>query len=976
MRRLRHLPLALLVHAALVLPAPAQVGQRVTEVRVEQEGRAVTDPVVSALIQTAVGQPLSMADVRATIARLWSLGRYEDIRSSAEPVADGVRILFELVPVHAVDRVEFRGALGLAERDLRRLVADRFGAAPAAGRAAELVEALRQAYAERGYAQASISARIEETHDPDRASLVVDVDAGPRARIASVRIVQTDAEVPLVALGLPEIRPGAPYDAAAVDGDLRRWEERMRARGYYEARASQMAEFAPDATSAIVTLSVRRGPRVVVAFAGDPIPPRERDRLVPIREEASADEDLLEDAARAIERYLLARGYRDARVQYVPEERGEELRITFQVTRGPRHVIREVRFEGASALPAAELRRLMGLREGDPFVQAGLDAGARAIAGAYRAAGFIDVRVAPEVDVQVDPAAPADRAVLVTAAVVEGPQTLVRSLTVTGSTVWPEAQVAAWTGMGAGSPYSEAQLAAARDRIELEYRNRGYESAIVEVDVSRTADGAAADVRLRVTEGEVSVVDHILIVGNTRTSGRTIERELLLAPGQPLGFSALVESRARLAALGLFRRIDIEPLQQPGGRRDILVRVTELDPTTFGIGGGVEGGMALRTSPTGEAEERFEIAPRGFVEIGRRNLWGKNRSVNLFSRVSLRPRDLIEGGRPVEAASGYGFNEYRVVSTFREPRVLDTRADLQVIGIIEQAIRSSFNFSRRELRAEAGLVLSPLYRLLGRYSFQRTELFDEKFGPGDEEQPLIDRLFPQVRLSKFAGSFIRDTRDDLLDPTRGALFITDVDIAARGIGSEVGFAKALLQLSWFRRLPGPRRLVFGAAGRLGVARGFPREVVRTDDAGRPVVGPGGDPIVERVDGLPASERFFAGGGTSVRGFALDRLGNERTIGPTGFPTGGNSVVVGMSELRVNVFGNIDAAGFFDIGNVFPRAGDLDLADLRPAAGLGIRYRSPIGPLRVDVGFNLDRRELVPGRLERGAVWHFSFGQAF
>jgi outer membrane translocation and assembly module TamA len=175
----------------------------------------------------------------------------------------------------------------------------------------------------------------------------------------------------------------------------------------------------------------------------------------------------------------------------------------------------------------------------------------------------------------------------------------------------------------------------------------------------------------------------------------------------------------------------------------------------------------------------------------------------------------------------------------------------------------------------------------------------------------------------------------------------------------VGFVQTYLQGFYYRQLPVPRRVVLALGARIGLARGFTREV-------------GGLLIRD----LPASERFFAGGDTSVRGFSLDRLGNEQTITPNGFPTGGNSVVVLNSELRISVVGPLQATGFVDAGNVFPRASDLDFTDLRPAAGFGVMYRSPVGPIRVDLGFNLDPRELVPGTRERSKVLHILLGQAF
>ena len=135
------------------------------------------------------------------------------------------------------------------------------------------------------------------------------------------------------------------------------------------------------------------------------------------------------------------------------------------------------------------------------------------------------------------------------------------------------------------------------------------------------------------------------------------------------------------------------------------------------------------------------------------------------------------------------------------------------------------------------------------------------------------------------------------------------------------------------------------------------------------------PEVEIVTDLPASERFFTGGDTTVRGFALDRLGSEATLNADGFPTGGNAMVVLNLELRTPPVKGVGLVGFVDAGNVFLRASDVDLGELRAAAGVGIRYRSPLGPLRFDVGFKLDRRDFTNGS-ERRVVYHLSLGQAF
>jgi outer membrane protein assembly factor BamA len=429
-----------------------------------------------------------------------------------------------------------------------------------------------------------------------------------------------------------------------------------------------------------------------------------------------------------------------------------------------------------------------------------------------------------------------------------------------------------------------------------------------------------------------------------------------------------------LSGLGLFRRVNITELtHESEERRDVLVQVEEAPPTSITYGGGLEGQAILRpTGTNGQAEEHFEVAPRGSFEIARSNLWGKNRSVDLFTRASLKPRDVLttetstsSTTEPVTNSSSYGLNEYRVLGTYREPKLFNTRADLLLTAILDQAKRSSFNFRTREVRGEAGMHVTRRVSVAARYAFQHTNLFDEKFAPNDPVVPLIDRLFPQVRLSKVSNSIIRDSRDDVLDPSDGTFLALNTDVAMRAIGSQVGFAKTFAQAFEYFRLPLRRRIILATAQRLGVAHGFTRLVALPD---------GGFESTSQE--LPASERFFAGGDTTVRGFALDRLGTAETISSTGFPTGGNGDVIFNVELRVDTVKGLTGVTFIDAGNIFPKASDLTLMDLRPAAGFGVHYRSPIGPVRVELGFNLNRRELVPGQLERRTVLHISLGQAF
>jgi outer membrane protein insertion porin family len=970
----------LLISAAAEADIADYVGKPLADVRVELGGQAFAEPGVLELIQTRVGEPLRLEEVRESIDHLIGLGRFEDIRVYAEPstMRPGAVVLrWVLAPVQRIRVIDFSGSPRLDVSALREEIAERIGARPSVARQSEIIDVLRAYYAERGYRSPRIEPRVDAASVAELVTLVVAIDAGPRTRLGRLSVTGAPPIAPgrlLADLGLVV---GAPYDATTIAERVDRYEEDLRSLGHYEAAVDVSTEFSDDDSTADVTIDVDPGPRVRVVFAGDPLPDNRRDTLVPIREERSVDLDLLEDASRNIENFLRQQGYRSAQARYTREQRGGETVLTFTVTRGPLHTLAEAEIAGNVMLTNAQLAGLMQLKIGEPFVDTRVATVASALTELYRVRGFARVTVKP--DIRVDPSpqasATAPTPVSVRFLIVEGPQTTVGTVAVDGTTELPEGSIRALLTLTSGLPFYRPQLDADRAAIERLYRNEGFQSARVAADSTLADEGRRIDIQWMVREGPRTTIDHVLVTGNVHTSTDLIRREIALQPGQPLGEADIIESQRRLAALGLFRRVRIVEVPHGVSRKhDVLVEVEEAPATSVSEGVGIEAVRRLRRSPEGRAEARFEVAPRGFFEVTRRNLWGKNRSLSLFTRVSFRPRDpAIDSTDPTDSG-GYGFNEYRFVGTLREPRPFNQPGEAQLTGFFEQAVRSSFNFSRRGGRAEYARRMGTALTVSGRYAFDYTRLFDEQIRP--EDRLLVDRLFPQVRLSTLTGSVLRDSRNDVLDPERGTVTGLDASIAPRFAGSEVGFARTFLQAAVYRRLPGGSRFIVAAASRVGVATGFERRVDRLDAQGQPALGPEGQPIVDIVKDLPASERFFAGGDTTVRGFVLDQLGAADTLNDQGFPTGGNALVVLNLELRAPYWKGLGAVAFLDAGNVFKGAGDFSLADLRPAAGFGLRYRSPLGPLRFDLGFNLDRQVLRGGAQERGSVFHISLGQAF
>ena len=232
----------------------------------------------------------------------------------------------------------------------------------------------------------------------------------------------------------------------------------------------------------------------------------------------------------------------------------------------------------------------------------------------------------------------------------------------------------------------------------------------------------------------------------------------------------------------------------------------------------------------------------------------------------------------------------------------------------------------------------------------------------------MDRLFPKVRLSTLSASFVRNTRDDAFEPTRGSLVTFDGTLATRAMGSEVGFVKALFQGFTFKQVPLLRGAVIGGGARLGLGFGFPQLVLDPDGTGL---------YTNLEQEIPASERFFAGGDSSVRGFALDRLGSAKTLDYYGVSKGGNGLLIFNTELRVPLFSvkgyAVGGATFVDVGNVFARVSDMSLGDLRSGAGFGLRMQLPVGPLRMDFAWKLNPLRFADGTREDRFAWYITLG---
>jgi hypothetical protein len=294
---------------------------------------------------------------------------------------------------------------------------------------------------------------------------------------------------------------------------------------------------------AFIVVNLTRGPRVLVTFSGDPLPEADRERLVPIRAEGSADEDLLEDSSRAIERYLHDRGYRDADALYTREERDQELVITFEVDRGPRYLVRDVSVTGNTDIPELELRSLVKLEPGGSFVRATLAAGVDAIGSLYRSRGFTRVQVKAV-------------GVLVPKSLGPQPSTDMRIESCrTGRSCAP----CSWA-TALGEPPSEGHEAGLRAgvfRAEIAADRDGSTSvpaaAGSAVEMRTSGRRRRGGYRLPDCRGPQMMID---TSSSWAISASTQDHQRAVA-GKSHSVMALIGSRANLIALRLFRRIQI-----------------------------------------------------------------------------------------------------------------------------------------------------------------------------------------------------------------------------------------------------------------------------------------------------------------------------------------------------------------------------------------------------------------------------------
>ncbi|HVT57695.1 MAG TPA: POTRA domain-containing protein [Thermoanaerobaculia bacterium] len=883
------------------------------------------------VIEIEVGKPLDDTAVRHTLRNLVATGAASEVElyTSAEPA--GVVAMIVVRPVVEVSEVRISGALGLPEADLKAAVPQRVAQPLAEESVVQGVYSLQNLYEESGYFNASVHVAVDTKPALRQAVVTYQVASGPRATVAAIDF---DGHVaPLTPAALLErfkSRPGKPYARRAAEDEAERLQQWLVEKGYAAARVDKPRENVDRAANSVrLTYPISVGPLISLDVRGADAKKLKRKGLLPFLGAAGYDEALVQQALAKIKTYYQQQGHYKVKVEQSEQRSEAALHIVISIDPGAVYTLDAVDWRGNREIGSAQLVKLMAtaphslIRPGSGrLVQEVLDADLENIRSYYGLQGYTEAKVGPaEVDER-------GHVLRLTVPIVEGRRQRLVKLELLGVEKLDVAKLRQSLPLKESGPFHPTLLDQTLGAIRNAYAEKGFMRAQVSAEQDWDRSHTLVDVVIRVLEGPQRVVDRVIVRGNRRTGEQVIRRALAVKHGEPIGQTKLYELESSLYRLGIFSRVDVD-LTGSGldtAERDLLVRVEEGKAKSLTYGAGYD----------------TEHGPRALLGFSNNDLAGRAYSLRSDFRLAsgdIRARVLLNqpnlGRYDVPLSTGLFF--------------FDTK-------------ETSFRVQRWGARSEAVKVVS--HR---RYSLALDyRVVELRVNPGVALNS-IERQNRPYRLSSLVPSLLLDHRDDPLVPSRGWSSLVQLQYSFPALGSSAEFLKLFYQQTQYVNLGAPG--VLAGSVRLGGIEAF-----RSLGRGDPDV-----PATLPSSNIPIDERFFAGGSTTDRAYNLDLLGirGQSLLQPAGSgsfsPVGGNGLLLANFDYRFPIAGPIGGTLFFDLGNIWADWRDIRLNGLKSGLGVGVRYNSPIGPLRAEIGWKL-RRAHKPD--EPGYVVFLSFGNPF
>jgi len=959
------------------------------------------------LLPQKVGEPLDRNHVRDSMRTLYATGRFADIQAEAMPSGDGVVLTFVTSQNFFIGAVEVEGA-PTKPNGVQIVNAAKFqlGELYNQEKLTRALENIQQLMVENGYYEARVTAESTSNVTTQQVDILFHVTPGAQAHVGEIKVTGTSNLQPADVQSIAHMDPGDRLTAARITDSLQRLRKKFQKENRALAQVSIASqEYRKEKNVVDFTFQIDPGEVVVISAQGYHVSRGVMKREIPVYEENAVDDDLLNEGKRNLLDYLQTRGHFDAKVDIQKQSDGKTLNVTYQIDPGPLHKLVLVEITGnKDFLDTAKLRSYLQI---EPATRTShgrysgtlLKSDVATLEGLYRTNGFRQVKIETKVD---DDYQGQDNHLAVHLHIEEGPRTQVGEVQVVGNQKFKTSELPEMSTQS-GQPYSELELANDRERILNYYFNNGFPNATLDITTKASAsDLNREDVTFTIQEGEGFTVNHVMVAGTDHTRDYIVEREIQVKQGQPLSQQELLDTQTRLYNLGIFSQVDTA-VQNPRGDdplKNVLVQMEEAKRYTFTYGLGLEfetGQPAGSSKPTGSTG----VSPRVEFDVTRLNVFGRNQTLSFQSHVGrLQQRGLISYTVPKLLDS----DKWKLIYTVFYDNSLDvsTFTSQRLEGKID--VRQQFGNSGTEPGTRAG-PNSLTYRL--EFRRVRASNFANDFNAGE-----LAILSAPATVGGPGFTFIHDKRDNPLESTKGDYFTLDSFAASHYFGAEADFGRVLAQHSTYyalgkKRKPG-HQFILARSTSLGLQQPF---------RGTRVVPPGACPVNPHTGEtvcvgfplIPLPEQFFAGGGNSHRGFGLNQAGPRDPT--SGFPLGGTAEFVNNFELRMPpvtlpMLGEgFSFAVFHDMGNVFTSQHDMLKGLMRwhqpnpgpclpvvvsptgvvsnqcfdqfnqsgydytsHAVGVGVRYKTPIGPLRFDFGYNLN-----PTRYSREFTFPIPFG---
>jgi outer membrane protein insertion porin family len=959
--------------ATFQTPQEVYEGQTVSAIDLIANPHRDVEPLRPLIVQKT-GQPFSSADVQSTIAALQKQGGFPKVELNVVPDPSGLRLDFVLEPSYYLGAVDFSGASKYFSYTRLLQVANLAEEDPYDKERVPVAEAALLRFLQRnGYFQAVVRAEtsIDDAHE--LVNVNFSVEMGKQARIGKVEVQGPDD--PESARLLRTVRSlRARFTGGLLKPGKAYTPERIKAAttlirntlAKQHRLASTVRENPPQYDAAAnrvdISFEVDIGPIVNVRTTGarlSRIPfvsSREMKKLIPIYSERAIDQDLVDEGQQNFVDYFQKKGYFDAKITTNFQRQPEQILLVYEIDRGKKHKVGSITFRGNRQISESDLLAQVTVKKSHIWTHGSISQkiikqSVNNLLALYRDRGYQDAKVTQQVT---DHEPKIDLAFEIE----EGQQTLVSNVNVSGNQTVSLNQLTASHALESrsGGPYSARRLAEDRNRITATYLNRGYLNVDVKATVTRHADNPhQVDISYAITEHQMVHVSDVLYLGQKATRLSLLKKTANVKPESPMERGKLLTAESRLYDLSVFDWSSVGPKKPITDQteEEALVKVheTKRNEITYGFGFEVShrggniptGTVAVPGLPTiglgnnqiAPSQSTF-ASPRGSIEFTRRNMRGLAETASasiLLSRL-----------------------DQRVLTTYGQPHFVNSQWSSLYSFSLERTTENPL------FAASLGDLSFQLERLLNRKTNTRLQLRYD-FNKTILSHLLVDELvLPQdrnVRLSTFSGTLLRDTRDKPLDAHRGSFSTINLGITPVALGSSADFVKLFGQYAFYKQL---HSVVFANSVRLGLVKEFSASFV------------------------PTSQLFFSGGGTSLRGFPIDEAGPQRLVpfcnvlqNQTGcvnvtVPVGGRQLFILNSEARFPL-GLMKALGgvvFYDGGNVYSAINWNNFVNnFTNTVGIGLRYSTPIGPVRFDIGRNLNP---VPGI--NPTQYFITLGQSF